>query len=62
MTNDEQDRLFLLHIINEIEKYANENGMKVDDTINKVSEWLFNLTLIATFNNLKDDREIEEVD
>lgn len=62
MTNYEQDRLFILHIINEIAKYANENGMEVDDTINKVSEWLFNLTLIATFNNLKGDREIEEVD
>ncbi len=60
MTYEELDIHFVSHIVNEIAKYANENGMEVDDTIGKIAEWLLGLIEIATFNNFKGDWERQE--
>ena len=61
-TDEKKDRKFLLHIINEIAKYAKEQGYEVDDTIDSVSDWLKAMRKIATFNNLKGDWEDGNVD
>lgn len=55
--DEKKDRKFLLHIINEIAKYSNEQGYEVDDTIDTVADWLKAMREIATFNNLKGDWE-----
>lgn len=55
---ESSDKKFLLHIINEIAKYANENDMDVDETVDTVAEWLSGMRQIATFKNLKGDWEL----
>ena len=60
---EKQDKEFLLHIVNEIARYANENEMSVDETIDTVAEWLAAMRKIATFENLKGVwDETEEAD
>lgn len=61
MTNDDLDRRFLLHIIDEIAKYANKHGMEIDDTIGKIADCLLLLLQVSTFNNLKGDLDVNEV-
>lgn len=53
----EKDHKFLVHIIGEIAKYAKDNEMSVDDTINSIADWLKAMTEIATFENFKGDWE-----
>ena len=55
MTEADYDIKFLLHIINEIAKYANKNGIEVDSLIADVAAWLNAMREVATFNNLKGD-------
>lgn len=50
--NDEekQDRAFLIDIIFQIKRYAEENDMDTDDTINTIAANMLSLLEVSTFN------------
>lgn len=49
------DMDFLINIITEICEYAVENGMKPDDTLKTISEYILELLEISTYNNWKQN-------